>query len=255
MKKRLLMKKAARVFTAVCIIALVLCCMTGCEALWKHIWGEHTYTVETTLEPTCTKPGEKTYTCSCGEKYVEELEALGLDYRHFVTEPTCVENGYTTHICSRCSYKYIDSYSDSLGHKLGEWITIIEPSCTESGLEERVCECSEKENRIIPPKGHDFGEWTRIKEPTCSENGIDERECFCGEKEILSVSAVPHTEGEWVYKNNYTEHHLIKIMSLKCILPTRSAYVIRFPMLLHARTQQNKKKLSFLVPFGYRLCD
>ncbi len=38
---------------------------------------EHQYTATVTTEPTCSEPGETTYTCSCGDTYTEPIPATG----------------------------------------------------------------------------------------------------------------------------------------------------------------------------------
>ena len=37
----------------------------------------HTYTSTITTEPTCSEPGETTYTCSCGDTYTKPIPATG----------------------------------------------------------------------------------------------------------------------------------------------------------------------------------
>ena len=51
-------------------------------------------------------------------------------------------------------------------HSFGEWIVTTEPTCTEDGAKERVCECGEKETEVIPALGHDFvnGDCSRCDE-------------------------------------------------------------------------------------------
>lgn len=56
-------------------------------------------------EPTCTKPGSKTYQCSsCSEILTEEIPVNpdNHDYRTVTVPPTCTEEGYTVSKCSRC---------------------------------------------------------------------------------------------------------------------------------------------------------
>ncbi len=69
---------------------------------------------------TCTENG---YTgdgvCSvCGETVTEgeAIPALGHQYKDKVTAPTCTEQGYTTHTCSVCGDKVIDTATPALGH-------------------------------------------------------------------------------------------------------------------------------------------
>lgn len=44
------------------------------------------------------------------------------------------------------------------------------------------------------PHVHSFGEWATIKEATCTENGVQERVCACGEKETQKLDMLAHTE-------------------------------------------------------------
>ena len=41
-------------------------------------------------------------------------------------------------------------------HAFGQWTVVTEATCTENGLQERVCECGEKETEVIEAKGHTF---------------------------------------------------------------------------------------------------
>ena len=44
-----------------------------------------------------------------------------------------------------------------------------------------------------PQHVHSFGEWTITKAATCTESGEQERICSCGEKETQPIAAVGHT--------------------------------------------------------------
>ena len=53
----------------------------------------HSYTGKITTQPTCTAPGEKTYTCSCGEgTYTEPVAATGHNFTD-TTKATCGNPG------------------------------------------------------------------------------------------------------------------------------------------------------------------
>ena len=56
-------------------------------------------------------------------------------------------------------------------HEFGEWEVVLHASCTDSGLEERLCVCGEKETKEIDAKGHIDGDWIDIKQSTCSSQG------------------------------------------------------------------------------------
>ena len=44
------------------------------------------------------------------------------EYNSVVTEPTCTEKGYTTYTCT-CGDSYVDAYVDELGHEYGVWLS------------------------------------------------------------------------------------------------------------------------------------
>ncbi len=74
-------------------------------------------------DPTCESEGYTTYTCSCGDSYVDnKVDALGHDYKKIVvTEPTCTEMGYTTYSDCVCGHSYVDNYVDAYYHDYGDW--------------------------------------------------------------------------------------------------------------------------------------
>ena len=65
----------------------------------------HSYELTATVEPTCTTPGKRVYTCSTheDETYEETIDALG---HHFtaveVVAPTYTSEGYTIYKCETC---------------------------------------------------------------------------------------------------------------------------------------------------------
>ena len=77
-------------------------------------------------------------------------------------------------------------------HSFGEWIEVTPQSCTESGLEERSCECGKNETRKTVALGHTFGGWTLALEATCATAGYEERVCMCGEKESRTTAMLDH---------------------------------------------------------------
>ena len=71
------------------------------------------------VAPTCTENGLTAgVKCSvCGEIITsqQEIPANGHKYESVVTAPTCTEQGYTTYTCA-CGDSYVDDYTDPLGH-------------------------------------------------------------------------------------------------------------------------------------------
>ena len=66
----------------------------------------HNYKLEATVEPTCTTPGKRVYTCTThvGETYEETIDALGHHFteRMEVVAPTYTSEGYTIYKCETC---------------------------------------------------------------------------------------------------------------------------------------------------------
>ena len=120
-------------------------------------------------EATCTEKGWKAYvTCKregCKHTTYEEIPALG----HTGGTATCTEPA----VCERCNEKY----GSALGHKYGDLISKIEPTCSETGTEAHykcsVCNKVFKDDEhktettlddltiAINPTAHNFGEWIK----------------------------------------------------------------------------------------------
>ena len=84
------------------------------DAPHVHTWDEG----KVTTEPTCTKAGVKTYTCTvCKETKTEAIAALGhkWDDGKVTTEPTCTEEGVKTYTCTVCKETKTEAIA-ALGH-------------------------------------------------------------------------------------------------------------------------------------------
>ena len=77
-------------------------------------------------------------------------------------------------------------------HAYGEWVTVKAPTCTETGMQERTCECGQKESGAISATGHTLGDWVVTKEPTVKEDGAKEKKCNVCE-EIRATETIPAT--------------------------------------------------------------
>ena len=71
--------------------------------------------------------------------------------------------------------------SECENHVFGEWITIKEPTCTETGSQKHACAiCGYTETEEIPALGHDYQ--AVVTEPTCTDAGFTTYTCSrCGD--------------------------------------------------------------------------
>ena len=80
-------------------------------------------------------------------------------------------------------------------HEYDSWHTTKNPSCTEDGVEERICSCGESETRTIDALGHNYSKWTTVSEPTDKKNGKRERTCLrCGHKEEEIIDSLSYID-------------------------------------------------------------
>ncbi len=82
------------------------------------------------------------------------------------------------------------------GHNYGEWQVVNEATCTEDGLQERVCSCGDKETEAIPALGHEIVAMEG-KAATCTKDGAAEGSRCSRCKQVLQEQQVipaGHTE-------------------------------------------------------------
>ena len=181
----------------------------GCGAVKSKVLDKlipnhtHSYTGEITKAATCTAEGVKTFTCSCGSSYTEEIDMIAHSYDKTVTAPTCTEKGYTTYTCSACGSSYKDNYVDAKGHSYGGYQSNGDATCTKDGTKTGSCSACGAKDTLIDAgsaKGHSYSK--SVTAPTCTEKGFTTNKCdACGDTFVDSyVDATGHNFGE--YKSN-----------------------------------------------------
>lgn len=188
-----------------------------CSTSWKHKpVHTHSYTEATTKEATCIEAGVRTFTCSCGDSYTEEIPVNLNNHNYAVVEgetaSTCTVPGHTAK--EKCEWCNVEKGGDEKAldpsnhvNVSDVWETVTPATCLEDGLEKRVCkDCGETaESRPIKAKGeHTFGEWKVEKEAGCVpgvNDGLKRRECTvegCDgfEEEVITAA---HDWSEWEY--------------------------------------------------------
>ena len=220
--------KFLRLFFAVCLAALILCVISGCEIECKHENMQttkldptcteggreahtckdctyyyvsyvsnplgHSYEVNT-VKPNCEDQGYTEYTCSCGFSYVADItDALGHDLKLIdTTDPDCDDQGYSRYECSRCNLIHDTDYTSALGHSFSA--ETIAPTCTELGHTVYSCKNCKFEyvSDYVEAQGHSFS--TETVAPTCTELGYTVYSCESCEYSYLSDYVSPTGHG------------------------------------------------------------
>lgn len=151
---------------------------------------------ETTIQATCTQPGEGLYVCTeCNEQKTEIIPPLGHILTHQVAKnPTCVESGWWEYwLCSRCGIYFKDSsaqeaysgwntggdqvYRAALGiggHVWSSWRITRQPTCTTTGRKVRSCTiCGQQQTETLPALGH-ATVLVSAQQETCGDYGLNE---------------------------------------------------------------------------------
>ena len=129
---------------------------------------QHEYQSAVTKEPACTEPGIRTYTCSCGDKYTEEIAATGhQEVIDPAAEPTETTEGKTEgRHCGVCGaiLKAQESIPalgipkpEEPGHThTYESAVTKAPTCTEPGVKTYTCSCGDQYTEEIPVSNHRY---------------------------------------------------------------------------------------------------
>ena len=173
----------------------------------QNFYIEHVHSYDSgkiTKEPTCTRTGKKTYTCtSCGKQYTETIPALGHTAGSGVTtkEVTCTENGEISYYCVRCRILMKTEVIVATGH---DYEVTVTPGkdCTEEGIRTSVCrKCGDTYTERIPAAGHKYLSEVTV-EPTETEDGLRTYTCsICGDTFTEVIPAL----GDGTHLHTYDE--------------------------------------------------
>ena len=123
-----------------------------------------------------------------GETVTSEVETVA---------PETSDNGSESEILTETE---TDSDTDIDTDTETETDTNSETETTETAFVETESETVEE--TTTEAHACDFGEWVTVTEATCTETGLQERICECGMKETQTIEMLDHTEGEVVVENN-----------------------------------------------------
>ena len=211
-------KNKKKVIIGVCIVvALIVIFIIVLLLLLGSCTHRHTMIYHPAVEPTCDTPGSVQYWhCDeCGNDYLDEkgherIDDVTIDILphvpviDFGVAPGCESEGLTegSH-CATCGEVIVaQEVIPALGHEMGTFTRVSNPTCTQTGLETSVCtRCGETIERIIPATGH-TEEVIPGTPATCTEAGLSDgvRCSVCGAV-LVAQEAIPakgHTYGETV---------------------------------------------------------
>lgn len=167
---------------------LILSCGDFSKFLKVNIVADHTcsYTEEITKEATCAETGIKTFTCSCGNSYTEEIPTGNhTEVIDAAKAATCIETGLTEgKHCSVCNEVLVAQEEIPVtGHNYIE--TVTDATCTANGNKHYECDiCGDSYDETITSSGHTYTEGKYIVdiEPTPDANGSKSIHCdICNE--------------------------------------------------------------------------
>lgn len=141
----------------------------------------HSYSSTVTKEATCTTKGVKTYTCTCGDSYTEDIDKLDHKYTSKTVKATCTTKGYTVYTCA-CGQSYKDEETKATGHNWGAWTDAGEGKatrkCKTCGVQETKTESGSSNNTAgsggtkIDPNGDPNGNPANYVAPANPKTGI-----------------------------------------------------------------------------------
>ena len=170
-----------------------------------HPYGEW----ETVTEPTCTQTGSRRKTCTvCGDTVTEDLPVIDHSWETNYTvdrEATCVLEGEESIHCAVCGAIQAGSERsvEKIPHTYGDWETVNEPTCTETGSKKKECiACGDTVTEELPVIDHTWKtEYTVDWEAACNQEGQESIHCMvCGAIQTgseRSIERIPHTYGDW----------------------------------------------------------
>lgn len=117
---------------------------------------DHDYILTEVHPATHTEKGWTAYKCRFCDYTIKDsyVDPLPYDMHYTTVEPTCTKPGQKIGVCADgCGYR-TEEIIPALGHSFGEWKVEKHPGVKEDGLEVRICGiCGEREERAISPTG------------------------------------------------------------------------------------------------------
>ena len=192
------------------VLSLAVCAVAEGDPCPEGSPHKGPYSYRNRVNATCTETGRQDKYCDACGRFVgtEIISAIGHQFEDstkVITAPTCLTNGLKqiSSICKVCNYNggTKDEVTPALGHDWGSWNVTTAATCTETGVETRICkrDSSHVETKPIAALGHDWGPWTVTKQPTCENPGVFTRTCKndSSHQETKPIDPIGHDWGPW----------------------------------------------------------
>ena len=199
-----------------------------------HLWDEG----KITTPSTCTRDGEKTYTCSvCRGTRTEAVSAKGHQFSSWTItrESTCAAVGELTRVCSICGTSETTEIAQKTEHSWDSGEITTPAKCTKDGITTYTCTvCKATKTEPVKAIGHNYGTWTKLNDAqhqrvctndkthtekadhqwdegkittpaTCTKDGVKTYTCsVCSGTRTEAVKAGDHQFGVWNVTKNAT---------------------------------------------------
>ena len=143
--------------------------LTGAsEMSWNpELWNsEEIYMIDIVAQGTNSVPWKEVNVSAYWKANGTDSGEHTHSYSSIVTPPTCTEKGYTTYTCE-CGDTYLDNETLAVGHSYGGWTVVREATETHTGLRERSCGvCGNIQSEIIPKLDSEPSEPSRPSKPS-----------------------------------------------------------------------------------------
>lgn len=192
---------------------------SGSSTVSVHDCKNHWDNGSVTKKPTCTAPGEKTFTCSmCKSTKTESVSATGHNYASV-------------------------------------WTTDIAATCEKTGTESRHCKnenCTAiTEQRSIAALGH-IWEDNKDETATCTRNGCNAKHTHVWDSGTRTTEPTCTTDGEQIYHCNYekngvctaTKTEAIQKLGHRYVLTKRDAPTCESDGILHGKCSRCSKTIT-----------
>lgn len=104
------------------------------------------------------------------------------------TEPTCTETGLQTRVCSHCQYSYT-VLVDRLAHSYDSGVVTEPATCTHQGTMQLTCVgCGDHKTHNIEKTAHTPGEAVYVQQPNCTHEGS--LSATCTQCDVMFITEV-----------------------------------------------------------------